>query len=99
MARAEGILRLLIVDDSLTDTDAVVNVLRSAGHAVRASREDNFHALEQLLSNQTWDLLICRDHLPNLTPLEIINLQQRLGNDLPVIDICSDIVAEKELFR
>lgn len=99
MARAEGILRLLIIDDSLTDTDAVINVLRSAGHAVRASREENFHALEQLLSNQTWDLLICRDHLPNLTPLEIINLQQRLGKDLPVIVICSDSDAEKELFR
>ncbi|HET8808227.1 MAG TPA: EAL domain-containing protein [Methylophaga sp.] len=99
MARAEGILRLLIVDDSLTDTDAIVNVLRSAGHAVRASREDNFHALEQLLSNQTWDLLVCRDHLENLTPLEITNLLHRLGKDLPTIVICSDVEAEKELFR
>lgn len=99
MARAEGILRLLIVDDSLTDTDAVINVLRSAGHAVRASREDNFHALEQLLSNQTWDLLICRDHLDNLTPQEITNLLHRLGKDLPCIVICRDIEAEKDLFR
>lgn len=99
MARAEGILRLLIVDDSLTDTDAVVNVLRSAGHAVRATREDDFHALEQILSNQTWDLLVCRDHLPNLTPSEIINLLQRLGKDLPCLVICSDSNTEKELFR
>lgn len=99
MARAEGILRLVIVDDSLTDADAIVNVLRSAGHAVRASREDNFHSLEQLLSNQALDLLICRDNLPNLTPLEIINLEQRLGKDLPVIVICDDPEAEKEWFR
>lgn len=99
MARAEGILRLLIVDDSLTETDAVINILRSAGHAVRAGREDDFEALEQCLSKQSWDLIICRDHLPSLAPIEIVNLIKRLGKDLPCIVITEDKTAEKDLFR
>ncbi|AFJ03331.1 response regulator receiver modulated diguanylate cyclase/phosphodiesterase with PAS/PAC sensor(s) [Methylophaga frappieri] len=99
MARSEGILRLLIVDDSLTDSEAVINVLRSAGHAVRANREDRFDALEQVLSNQTWDLLICRDHLPSLPPLDIINLAQRLGKDLPCIVLCQDLTLLPALFH
>lgn len=99
MARAEGILRLLIVDDSLTEADAVINILRSAGHAVRAGREDNFDALEQCLNKQSWDLIICRDHLSSLAPIEIVNLVKRLGKDLPCIVITEDKAAEKELFR
>ncbi|HAO25384.1 MULTISPECIES: EAL domain-containing protein [unclassified Methylophaga] len=99
MARAEGILRLLIVDDSLTEADAIINVLRSAGHAVRAGREDEYDALEQCLSNQSWDLVICRDALPSLAPIEIVNLIKHLGKDLPCIVITENKAAEKELFR
>lgn len=97
MARAEGILRLLIVDDSLTDADGIINTLRQAGHAVRAAREDSPAALEQLLANQTWDLMICRDTLPNLSPKDILSLLQRLGKDLPCIILVND-KANEELF-
>lgn len=99
MARAEGILRLLIIDDSLTEADAIINTLRSAGHAVRAGREDDFDALEQSLSKQSWDLLICRDNLSALAPVEIVNVIKRLGKDLPCIVITENKTAEKELFR
>lgn len=99
MARAEGILRLLIIDDSLTEADAIINILRSAGHAVRAGREDDFDALELSLSKQSWDLLICRDNLPALAPVEIVNVIKRLGKDLPCVVITENKAAEKELFR
>lgn len=99
MARAEGILRLLIVDDSLTDADAIINTLRSAGHAVRAAREDSPAAIEQLLLNQTWDLLICRDKVANLSPAEIVSLLQRLGKDLPCIILINDKADEQTFFN
>lgn len=98
VARAEGIVRLLVVDNALTDADAVINVLRSAGHAVRASREDDLQALEQLLNSQTWDIMLCRDNLPNLTAIQTINLLQRLGKDVPCIVLSSSDIEEKELF-
>lgn len=98
VARAEGILRLLIVDDSLTDADGIINTLRSAGHAVRAAREDKPAAIEQLLSTQTWDLLVCRDSVPNLSPADIVSLVQRLGKDLPCIILINDKGSEEQFF-
>ncbi|WP_438971720.1 EAL domain-containing protein [Methylophaga sp.] len=98
VARAEGILRLLIVDDSLTDADGIINILRQAGHAIRAAREDSPAALEQLLANQTWDLLICRDSVANLSPNDISGLLQRLGKDLPCIILINEKSSEYEFF-
>lgn len=60
MARAESILRLLLVDDSLTEADSITNTLRSTGHAVRASRIDNLQEIERALTSQSWDLVLCR---------------------------------------
>jgi len=82
-------LRLLLVDDSLTEADNVTNTLRSAGHAVRASREDTLSGIEQALTQQTWDLLICRAALASLPPRELVNFVQRLGRDLPCIVMTS----------
>ncbi len=98
MARAEGILRLLIVDDSLTDADGVINSLRSAGHAVRAAREDRPAELEQLLATQTWDLLLCRDNVANLAPTDVVSLVQRLGKDLPSIILINDKAEESRFY-
>lgn len=99
MARAEGILRLLLVDDSLTEADGIINVLRSAGHAVRAVREDKLANVEQLLMNQTWDMLLCRDTLAELPPTDILALIQRLGKDLPCIILVNDKDNEELYFH
>ena len=90
MARAEGILRVLIIDSSLTDADAIVNVLRSAGHAVRATREDKPAAIEKLLSAQNWELILCRENIADIQPMDILNLIQHLDKDLPCIIIADD---------
>ena len=98
MARAEGILRVLIIDSSLTDADAIVNVLRSAGHAVRATREDKPAAIEKLLSAQNWELILCRENIADIQPMDILNLIQHLDKDLPCIIIADDKSHETEYF-
>jgi len=98
VARAEGILRLLLVDDSLTDADIITNSLRSAGHAVRASRFDDLAEIEQALTSQSWDLVICRDSLAAIPPRELLNLIQRLGRDIPCIVLTSDPENREDLF-
>jgi diguanylate cyclase (GGDEF)-like protein/PAS domain S-box-containing protein len=98
VARTEGILRLLIADDALTDAENTINALRGAGHAVRAARADQPAELEQLLTSQTWDLLICRDSVPNMSPADIVNLIQRLGRDLPVIVLIGTDADEMAFF-
>ncbi|PHS71408.1 MAG: two-component system response regulator [Methylophaga sp.] len=99
MVKAEGILRLLIVDDSLTDADGVINALRSAGHAIRATREQTISAVEQLLAGHTWDLLICRDTEESASAPELINLLQRLDKDVPCLVLLSDEANKQNLFN
>ncbi|MFK7902772.1 MAG: diguanylate cyclase [Nitratireductor sp.] len=89
MTKPDGMLRLLLVDDSLTEADNVTNTLRSAGHAVRASREETLSGIEQILTQHTWDLLVCRASLSSVPPRELINFVHRLGRDLPCIILTS----------
>jgi len=98
VARSDGMLRLLLVDDSLTEADKVTNTLRSAGHAVRASREDTLNGIEQALTQQTWDLLICRAALTSVPPRELLNFIHRLGRDLPCIVLTSGQDDTEELY-
>jgi len=98
VARAEGILRLLLVDDSLTDADIITNTLRGAGHAVRASRYDALAEIEQVLTSQSWDLVICRDSVATIPPRELLTLIQRLGRDIPCIVLASDQESIEGLF-
>ncbi|NQZ54698.1 MAG: EAL domain-containing protein [Piscirickettsiaceae bacterium] len=98
MARAESILRLLLVDDSLTEADSITNTLRSTGHAVRASRIDNLQEIEQALTSQSWDLVLCRDSFSVVPPREVVNTLQRLGKDLPCIVLCSEKANMEQLY-
>ena len=99
MTRSDGMLRLLLVDDSLTEADNVTNTLRSAGHAVRASREDTLNGIEQALTQQTWDLLVCRAALTTAPPRELVNIVHRLGRDLPCIVLTSGQDENEELYN
>ncbi len=92
MDRVEGILRLMLVDDSLTDADNITNVLRSAGHIVRGSRQDNLTDLEKALTESSWDLVLCRDTMEAITPRDVLNLIVRLGRDIPCIVLSSHAV-------
>jgi multidomain signaling protein FimX len=96
---SDGMLRLLLVDDSLTEADNVTNTLRSAGHAVRASREDTLNGIEQALTQQTWDLLVCRAALTSVPPRELVNIVHRLGRDLPCIILTSSQDEIEELYN
>ncbi len=90
MAKHQGILRLLLVDDSLSDADNVINTLRSAGHSVRAARHTSIPELEEALSQSTWDFIICRDGLSGLLPRELLTFISRLGRDLPCIVLANE---------
>lgn len=89
MDRAEGILRLMLVDDSLTDADNITNVLRSAGHTVRGARQDSLVGLEKALTESSWDLVLCRDTMDSISPRDVLNLIHRLGRDIPCIVLAS----------
>ena len=91
MDRVEGILRLMLVDDSLTDAENITNVLRSAGHTVRGTRHEVLADLELALTEASWDLVLCRDTLAAVSPRDVLNLIHRLGRDIPCIVLTSKL--------
>jgi len=99
MAKADSILQLLIIDDSLTDADGVINILRDAGHSVRADREQSLEGIEKSLKKHTWDLLICRDTLVNTQPEHVVNLIRKLDQDLPCIILVTDIATVESYYQ
>ena len=92
MARNEEVLRLLLVDESLTDAESVINLIRRAGHAVRASRFEKLEDIESAIKDHSWDFIFCRDDLEETSPHDLFDLIHRLGRDIP----CVILVSEQE---
>lgn len=90
MAKTNEILRLLLVDDSLTTADVISTTLRSSGHTVRAARHDTMDELKEALTSKSWDLIICRDTLATISPKEFIQYLKNLGRDIPCIILTSN---------
>ncbi|PCJ30358.1 MAG: two-component system response regulator [Gammaproteobacteria bacterium] len=98
MARDEGVLRLLLVDDRLTESDQTITRLRQAGHAVRASRLENIDEIEQALAAHSWDIVLCRQGLDSAPAKDVTNLIRRLGRDVPCIILASDPESVPDLY-
>lgn len=84
-------LRLLVVDDSVEDAEAIVNGLRNRGIAVRPGRPEDVDALQDLLGNQSWDVILAA-HDARTVPLD--TLMQHVdasGKDLPVVVLHDDV--------
>ncbi len=98
MAKPDEILRLLLIDESLTTADVVTTTLRSAGHTVRAARHDHMADIKQALNDKSWDLVICRDTLITISPKEFLDYLRNLGLDIPCIILTDEAVVEDELY-
>ena len=92
MTRNEDVLRLLLVEESLTDAESIIALIRRTGHAVRASRYESLEEIEKAVTDLTWDMIICRDGLSHVSPQQLLNLVHHIGRDTP----CLILVSEQE---
>jgi len=92
VTRNEDVLRLLLVEESLTDAESVIALIRRKGHAVRASRYESLTEIEQAVKDHSWDLILCRDGLKETSPHDLLNLIHHVGRDIP----CLILVSEQE---
>ena len=98
MAKPDEILRLLLIDDSLTTADVITTTLRSSGHTVRAARHDKMADIKEALNEKSWDLVICRDTLITVSPKEFLEHLQNLGRDIPCIILTTEPEVDDDLF-
>ncbi len=89
-------LRLMIVDDSVEDAEAIVSAMRNAGIAVRPLRPESAEELGTMLAAQVIDLVLAAQQSTGVTLDDVLQLVKSSGKDLPVIAV-ADRVDEASL--
>ncbi|WP_422411162.1 MULTISPECIES: EAL domain-containing protein [unclassified Endozoicomonas] len=92
-------VRLLIVDASSEEAEALLNVYRDAGYPTRAHHVIAMESLEEALSgHQKWDLLIISSAgLPEgLTISSVLDRVDQQGRDIPAIVLSEEQEEEQE---
>lgn len=87
----ESTLRLLIVDDSVENAEAVVSTLRNGGLAVRPHRPRDTDELDEMLGAQAIDLALAAHSARGIALAEVVERVRASGKDLPVIALLDGI--------
>ena len=88
--RNETMVRLLVVDDSVEDAEAIVSGLRNGGVAVRPSRPEQAEDLPAMLA-QPLDLVLVAQDSRLISAADVIKQVQATGKDLPVVMVLEKI--------
>ncbi|MHA7880401.1 MAG: EAL domain-containing protein [Saccharospirillum sp.] len=80
-------LRLLIIHDTQSEAEPLVNVLRNAGQAVRTHFIAGNDELARVLADQSWDLMLAKLGTTTVDVAEALAQVQRSGKDIPVIGL------------
>ena len=92
---AEGVpLRVLIVEDSETDTEVLVHHLKREGFEPVHKRVDTAKTLKDALKRSTWDIVVSDYEIPGFGALSALSIVRKASIDLPFI-ILSGAVGEE----
>ena len=90
----DNALRLMVVDDSMEDAEAIVSTLRNAGIAVRPLRPATPEELTAMFSGQGIDMVLAAAGSTAI-PLEEVSRQlQASGKDVPLLAVADSIDGE-----
>ena len=89
----DAALRLVVVDDSVEDAEAIVSTLRNAGIAIRPQRPASPEEFSKQLAGQTIDLVLAARSARAVPFDEAMQLVVGSGKDIPVLALFDDIDA------
>ncbi|MFP5507271.1 MAG: PAS domain S-box protein, partial [Gammaproteobacteria bacterium] len=98
MNKEQQNLRLIIVEETQNDAEAIANVLRNAGQAVRFMYAEDREDLEQALDQQVPDIVLCARSLEALPLEQVIALLRERMLCIPVIAV-GDIADEPQVIE
>ena len=84
-------LRLMIVDDSVEEAEAIVSGLRNSGIAVRPLRPASGEELAVMLGAQPIDLVLAAQQATGIPFAEVMQHVGGSGKDIPVIAVSNGI--------
>ncbi len=87
-------LRVLLVEDSVTDAKLIIRELQRASASSHTERVENALAMRAALEAGTWDAIISDWSMPTFSGLEALAVMKDLGLDLPFI-LVSGTVGEE----
>lgn len=87
---ANDTIRLLIVNDSRAEVERLISMLNNAGQSVRPQHVESEEALNKLMAEQGWDLMIAQSSATHLPAAGAIRQIKRLSKDIPVILIAEE---------
>jgi len=86
-------LRLILVDDSASDDEEIINLLRSGGCPVLAERVESATEIKRLLEDGQWDMVMARLSHQDFSPMDVLAETVRSGQDLSFL-VLTDEPAE-----
>jgi diguanylate cyclase (GGDEF)-like protein/PAS domain S-box-containing protein len=91
---SDSALRLLIVDDSVEDAEAIVSALRNDGIAVRPLRPADADELATMLAEQQVDLVLAAQGATSIPLGEVMRTVASSDKDIPIVGLVDDVHPE-----
>jgi diguanylate cyclase (GGDEF)-like protein/PAS domain S-box-containing protein len=80
-------LRLLVIESTSNDVEALLNSLRDDGVAVESRHLSGMHQLDGALGEEQWDLLLCATNVDGVDIAKVVEVAGAEGNEIPVVVI------------
>jgi diguanylate cyclase (GGDEF)-like protein/PAS domain S-box-containing protein len=87
---SKGILRLLVIHDSMNESEELVSALRNAGYGVRASRANDAEGVQTVLDEKHTDLILCSTNLKEYSIQDLGEAVAATGRAVPVVAVTGD---------
>ena len=88
------ILHVLMVEDSVDDSELILEALREGGFEADCQRVETAAAMQTALAAGGWDVILSDHNLPSFPTKEAMSVWQNSGQDIPLI-IVSDRIGEE----
>jgi diguanylate cyclase (GGDEF)-like protein/PAS domain S-box-containing protein len=90
----KSILRLLIIEDVIEDIELIVLALELAELEFIYDEADTASVVEDLLAKNCYDAVLADYRLPNLNGLEVLEILQASGKEIPLILVTGSLGEE-----
>jgi two-component system, cell cycle sensor histidine kinase and response regulator CckA len=84
-------LRVLIVEDSETDTELMLRALKAGGFEPVHERVESAEAMRAALQRETWDIVLSDYFLPTFDAPSALALLQELQQDVPFLVVSGSV--------
>jgi len=84
-------LRVLIVEDSESDTLLIASMLQRGGYDVRFERVQTSQAMRAALTTQSWDLIVSDYSMPHFGGCEALEICKELALETPFISVSGSV--------